>query len=111
MSERLLIEEAKRKAKIYENLHFYLKTAYQVVKELDKNGEIYIFGSVAEKRNLISSDIDILVVTNLPTEIVIAKLWEKGITNPFEIHVVKSEMLNIYKEIAKLEKVEFFERV
>ena len=107
LSERLLIEEAKRRAEIYENLLSYLKTAYYVVKGLDKNAEIYIFGSVADKRNLISSDIDLLVVTDLPPEIVIAKLWENGITDPFEIHVVFCDTLNLYKQRTKLEKVEF----
>lgn len=34
--------------------------------------------------------------------LVISKLWEKGIKDPFEIHVVDEDMFEIYKRMAKL---------
>ncbi len=63
---------------------------------------MYLFGSVADGRYLLSGDIDILVVTKLKPEEVIATLWSKGIGDPFEIHVVNEEMLKVYKSRAKL---------
>lgn len=102
---KLLIKEAKRRAEIFKNLDKYLKKITKIVKELDKNAEVYLFGSVAQGKHLLSSDIDILVVTNLDPAKVLAILWEKGIKDPFEIHVVTKEMLEIYKRRAKLIKI------
>ena len=102
---KLLIKEAKRRAEIFKNLDKYLKKITEIVKELDKNAEVYLFGSVAQGKHLLSSDIDILVVTNLAPAKVLAILWEKGIKDPFEIHVVTKEMLEIYKRRAKLIKI------
>ena len=102
---KLLVEEAKRRAEIFGNLDKYLKKIVEIVKELDRNAEVYLFGSVAEGKHLLSSDIDILVVTNLAPREVLAILWERGIRDPFEIHVVTKDMLEIYKGRAKLVKI------
>ena len=68
LSERLLIEEAKRRARIHRNLDRYLKLVAEVVKQLDRDAKVNLFGSVAEGRHLLSSDIDILIVTSKPPE-------------------------------------------
>ncbi len=107
MSEKFLIKEAREREKIFRELNRYLEMIYKTVKELDKNAEVYLFGSVAEGKHLLSSDIDILVVTdNIAPEIIILKLWEKGIKDPFEIHVVKKNMLSLYEQRSKLIKIE-----
>lgn len=103
--DRLLVEEAKRRAEVFENLPKYLEIIVRRVKELDKDAEVYLFGSVAEGGHLLSSDIDILVVTDLPPGQVIAYLWSKGIKDPFEIHVVKKDMLELYKKRTKLVEI------
>jgi len=103
--EKLLVEEAKRRAEIFRDLDKYLKKIVEIVKELDRNAEVYLFGSVAEGKHLLSSDIDILVVTNLAPGKVLAILWEKGIKDPFEIHVATKEMLKIYRRRSKLIKI------
>ena len=105
MSEELLVEEAKRRAEIFRNLGRYLATIADVVRGLDGDAEVYLFGSVAEGRYLLSSDIDVLVVTKLNPGKVLAALWERGIEDPFEIHVVKRDMLEIYKARSKLIRV------
>jgi predicted nucleotidyltransferase len=64
LSEELLVEEAKRRAEIFRNLGRYLAAIADVVRGLDGDAEVYLFGSVAEGRYLLSSDIDVLVVTN-----------------------------------------------
>ncbi|MEM1611061.1 MAG: nucleotidyltransferase domain-containing protein [Sulfolobales archaeon] len=74
----------------------------EVVMGLDRDARVYLFGSVAEERHLLSSDIDILVVTRLKPGEVLAALWSKGIKDPFEIHVVDEEKFKIYEKRAKL---------
>jgi predicted nucleotidyltransferase len=103
--EKLLINEAKRRREIFENLDEYLKKIVEIVKKLDSNAELYLFGSVAEGKYLLSSDIDILVVSNLHPGKIIAELWSNGIDDPFEIHVITRNMLETYKKRAKLIKL------
>jgi len=106
LSEKLLVKEAKRRAEVFKNLNQYLKILIETVREMDRKAETYLFGSVAEGKYLLSSDIDILVVTDLPPGEILSKLWLKGIKDPFEIHIVGRNMLEIYKRRAKLLKVE-----
>ena len=104
-SDELLIEEARRRAEIFRSLDRYLKIIAEIVSILDEKAEVYLFGSVAEGRHLPSSDVDVLVVTDLPPGKVLAELWEKGIRDPFEIHVVTRKMLETYRRRATLIKV------
>ena len=105
MSERLLVREAKRRAEIFKNLDKYLKIIAETTKKLDKNAKIYLFGSVAEKKHLLSSDIDILVVTDKPPGQILAALWSQGIKDPFQIHVTDKNTLEHYKKRAKLVEI------
>jgi len=105
LSEELLVEEARRRAEIFKELERHLTLIAKVVKELDEDAEVYLFGSVAEGKHLLSSDIDILVVTGLNPGRVLATLWERGVGDPFEIHVVKRDMLEVYKARSTLVKV------
>lgn len=100
-----MIEEAKRRAEIFRNLPKYLRVILNTVRSIDENAEVYLFGSVAEGRYVLSSDIDILVVTGRSPGEVLAALWEKGIKEPFEIHVVNKDMLKIYARKAKLIRI------
>jgi predicted nucleotidyltransferase len=100
-----LVKEAKRRAEIFNNLEKYLRKIVDVVIGLDGEAEVYIFGSVAEGRHLLSSDIDILVVTTAKPGEVLAALWDAGIKDPFEIHVVLREMMHHYVKRAKLVKI------
>jgi len=110
LSERLLIEEAKRRAEIFRNLPKYLRVILNTVRSIDENAEVYLFGSVAEGRYVLSSDIDILVVTGRSPGEVLAALWEKGIKEPFEIHVVNKDVLKIYARKAKLIRIDEYIR-
>jgi predicted nucleotidyltransferase len=66
---------------------------------------VYLFGSVAEYKYLLSSDIDILVVTSSPPGKLLAELWASGIMDPLEIRVVNLEVLEVYKKRSKLIRV------
>ncbi|MEM4913882.1 MAG: nucleotidyltransferase domain-containing protein [Desulfurococcaceae archaeon] len=108
MSEKLLVKLAKHRAEVFRNLEHYLKVIVKAVKELDEKAEVYLFGSVAEGTYTLSSDIDVLVVTDQSPENVLVKLWEKGIKDPFEVHIIRREMLDLYKRRSKLMKAEEF---
>jgi len=104
-SEELLIKEAKRRAEVFRNLNRYLRILASVVEQIDDKAEIYLFGSVAEGRHLLSSDIDVLVVTDKPPAEVLKRLWEAGIKDPFEIHIATREELKLHKAKAKLIRI------
>lgn len=102
MFEDLIVHEARRRVEIFKNLSKYLEVIVRAVKELDGEARVYLFGSVVEGRNPLSSDIDVLVVTKLKPGEVLAALWSKGIKSPFEIHVVDEEMFKVYERRTKL---------
>jgi len=105
LSEELFVEEARRRAEIFKDLERYLTLIAETVKELDEDAEVYLFGSVAEGRHLLSSDVDVLVVTDLSPGDVLAALWKRGIDDPFEVHVVKRDALETYKARSRLIKI------
>lgn len=105
MSERILIEEAKRRRKVFESLDNWLEVIRAVVRKMDAGAGVYLFGSVAESKHTYSSDIDVLVATRMKPESVIAELWRSGVTSPFEIHVFPPERLQVYERRGKLVKL------
>lgn len=105
MADRLLIEDAKRRQEVFKNLDKYLAVIKYVVKSLDPDAEVYLFGSVAEGRHILTSDIDVLVITTINPGVVLEKLWRAGIGDPFEIHVRSPDMLPLYRRHSKLVKI------
>jgi hypothetical protein len=104
-SRELLVKYALKRQEAFKNLPVHLKTIKETIHKIDPDAEIYLFGSVAEKRNNYSSDIDVLIITKLPPANVHAELWKAGIKEPFEIHVHTSQEAILYKSRAKLVKV------
>jgi len=66
---------------------------------------MFLFGSVAENTHTISSDIDVLIVTNVEPAKVHFELWKAGIKEPFEIHVQPPKKVYFYQRRAKLVKI------
>jgi len=108
LSEKVLIEEAKRRIETYKNLKHYLRIILDSIRELDNLAEIYLFGSVVEGTYTYSSDIDVLVITNSKPEEVISTLWSKGVETPFEIHVINKNVLNRYEKRSRIIRLEDF---
>ncbi|MGC9152215.1 MAG: nucleotidyltransferase domain-containing protein [Vulcanisaeta sp.] len=100
-----LIEDARRRQDIFKNLDKYLRIIKDVVKSIDPNAEVYLFGSVAEGRFALSSDVDVLVVTNADPGIILEKLWRAGIGPSFEVHVRTPDKLVHYERYSKLIRV------
>jgi hypothetical protein len=106
LSIDLLVEEAIKRRKIFENLGLHLARIVEVIKRLDPEAEVYLFGSVAEGKYLLSSDIDVLVVTVLNPGLVLAELWRNGVEEPFEVHVVDHHHLELYKKSSRLIRID-----
>lgn len=100
------MREALKRREIFDNLDKYLCRIHKLLVKLDPFIKDYLFGSVAENRYVYSSDIDILVVTNLKPGQVISYLWKNGIEDPFEIHVITQELLLLYENRGKLISLE-----
>lgn len=94
MSNDIILQSAQERKKIFMNLSKYLQTIKEVVKGMDSEAEIFLFGSVAENTYTLSSDIDVLVVTRLDPGLVHLELWKSGIKDPFEIHVQHPKKLS-----------------
>ena len=105
MSLDILVKRALKKREVFRKLRNYLKTVKSVVRKLDPKAEVFLFGSVAEGRYNYSSDIDILIVTDLHPAKILSELWRAGIKEPFEIHVHPPEKAAIYKNRAKLLRI------
>ena len=99
----LIVEEAKRRKEVFKNLPKLLSELAEEIRKMDPEARVYLFGSAAEGRHLLSSDIDVLIITDKSPSEVIAHLWSKGFTDPFEIHVVKDE--KPYAERSKLIRI------
>jgi len=89
----------------------YIKILIEAVKEVfGKDVEVYIFGSAAENRLTVDSDIDVaIVVKEVPKSGIeraelLDKLWRameaRGVPwwYPFEIHIMTKEELSLLRE-------------
>lgn len=100
-----MVKTAVKRRQAFRKLDEHLQTIKETITKLDSDAEAYLFGSVAEKRYMYSSDIDVLVVTKAEPARVHFELWKSGIKDPFEIHVQPPEKIGPYKRRAKLVKI------
>jgi len=105
MSNEILIENALKRQETFKNLKKHLQTIKETTRKLDPKAEIYLFGSVPQKRHNYSSDIDILIITNQKPAQIHAELWKAGIKEPFQIHIQTKQKAQFYKERTKLIKI------
>jgi predicted nucleotidyltransferase len=100
-----LIAEALKRREVFNNLNSYLQKLKVVILKVDPKAEVYLFGSVAEKKHTYSSDIDILVITEENRLKVLNKIVEEGLANLFEVHIRKPREAGWYKRLTKLVKI------
>lgn len=96
MSERLLVKEARKREEVFKNLPFYLERLKNEMRKMDGGSRVFLFGSVARGEHALTSDIDVLILTDLKPEMVIAKLRQAGFDEPFEFHVVDRKRFMVY---------------
>lgn len=105
MSHDVLVKTALKRQEAFNNLPKHLRTIKKTVRGLDPEAKIYLFGSAGSKEHNYSSDIDILVVTNLHPARIHADLWKAGIKEPFEIHVHTREEAEFFTKATKLTQI------
>ena len=83
--------------KYYEDPMRYARAIKNVVRRHDPSARVLLFGSIVRGNARADSDIDVLVITDLASEVsnrlhLIKEMNEEiGIPNPFEIHIVTWE--------------------
>jgi predicted nucleotidyltransferase len=102
MESKKIVEEVLRRRKIFDNLPNYLGIIKNTVREIDKDASVFLFGSVAEGRNLYSSDIDVLIVSELKPEFIRLRLWKERIGDPFQILILSKKRLDGFSKRAQL---------
>ena len=88
----------------------YLKRINKSIKLVLKESQIYLFGSVIEGNLVAASDIDILIIADIPKSHlkraeIIANIEEKSglpLSHPFEIHLLTQEEFDKWIEIYKI---------
>lgn len=88
----------------------YLKRIYKSVNKILPESKVYLFGSIL-KRNLVGgSDIDILIIADIPRNHlkraeIISEIEEDALLpfiHPFEFHLLTQEELDVWHSIYKL---------
>ena len=92
------------------NYKKYLKIINKSINTILENSKVYLFGSVIEDNLVAGSDIDILIISNVPKKHlkraeIIAKIEENAglpLSHPFEFHLLTEEEFNTWIKIYKL---------
>ena len=92
------------------NYRQYLKKIYKNINLIIQEAQVYLFGSVVEGKLVAASDIDILIIANIPKNHlkraeIIANIEEKTelpLYHPFEFHLLTQEEFDKWNEIYKI---------
>jgi len=92
------------------NFREYLKKINKNINLVLKDAQVYLFGSIIEGNLVAASDIDILIIANIPKNhleraALIANIEEKTelpLYHPFEFHLLTQEEFNKWNEIYKI---------
>ncbi len=111
-----IFEVGKERYEILKNYRSYLDKIAEHVSEILGESDIFLFGSILEDEFVAASDVDILIISEIPKSHkkraeIIASIEEKmnlPLVHPFEIHLLNPEefeqMRCIYNDL-KLEKI------
>jgi len=99
-----------RTNEIIKNYKNYLKKIEGSIKTILRDSQIFLFGSILEENLVAESDIDILIVADVPKKHLlraelIAKIEENAglpLSHPFEFHLITQEEFNTWIKIYKL---------
>ena len=88
----------------------YLKTINKNIKLVLRESQIFLFGSILEGNLVAASDIDILIIADIPKSHlkraeIIANIEEKSglpLNHPFEFHLLTQEEFDTWSEIYKI---------
>lgn len=99
-----------RTNEIIKNYKKFLKKIEDSIKTILRDSQIFLFGSILEENLVAGSDIDILIVADVPKKHLlraelIAKIEENAglpLSHPFEFHLITQEEFNTWIKIYKL---------
>jgi len=88
----------------------YLKRINKNIKRVLNESHVYLFGSILEGNLVAASDIDILIIAEVPKKHlrraeIIANIEEKSglpLSHPFEFHLLTQEEFDTWIEIYKI---------
>ena len=88
----------------------YLKKINKNIKLVLKKSQVYLFGSIIEGNLVAASDIDILIIAEVPKSHlkraeIIANIEEKSglpLSHPFEFHLLTQKEFDKWSEIYKI---------
>ena len=100
------------------NFKKYLKKIDESIKTVLSDSKVYLFGSIIEGNLVAGSDIDILIIANVPKKHLkraelIAEIEENAglpLSHPFEFHLLAQKELDTWIKIYKLkfEKISLY---
>lgn len=100
------------------NFKKYLKKIDESIKTVLSDSKVYLFGSIIEGNLVAGSDIDILIIANVPKKHLkraelIAEIEENAglpLSHPFEFHLLTQKELDTWIKIYKLkfEKISLY---
>lgn len=102
-----MLEMMIQRKEMIENYKKYLKNINEGIKSVLKDSKVYLFGSVIDKNLVAASDIDILIIAEVPKSHlkraeIIAKIEEKAklpLVHPFEFHILTNDELKTWVKI------------
>ena len=107
-----------KRNEMIKNFKKYLKKINESIKNVLSDSKVYLFGSVIDGNLVAASDIDILIVANVPKKHlkraeIIAEIEENAglpLSHPFEFHLLTHEELNTWIKIynLKFEKISLY---
>ena len=104
------LDVMKRRNNMIKNHKNYLKLIKTSIHNILPNSIIYLFGSILENKLVAGSDIDILIIADVPKKHltraeIIAEIEEEAklpYIHPFNFHLLTQEELNDWSSIYKL---------
>ena len=105
-----MLEFSKKRNELLFNFRNFLSIIKKSVESVLNQNQIYLFGSALEGKLVARSDIDILIVADVPRDHmiraeIIAKIEEKTelpLYHPFEFHLIDLNEFEKWKDIYKL---------
>jgi hypothetical protein len=102
-----MLETMKNHREMLKNYKKYLKKINISASKILNDSKLYLFGSILEGKVVGGSDIDILIIADVPKNHllraeIIAKIEESAglpLSHPFEIHLLTLKEFNTWKEI------------
>ena len=83
----MFVEIGKKKQEVFSNLETYLSKIKDIATSVDSHARVFLFGSVASGKFNMASDVDLLIVSNMPRDKFYREFDRHDLGYPFEFHI------------------------